>query len=635
MLRRLWLVCAALPLLLSRPLAAQEDALNLPAALYTLTNEGSVQRYGLGTEGLRTVTPQGVFVVDFGAAPDDRWLAYRTEAGLFLREMYTEADTPLDGPAADTPPLRGRGDTVAWAPDGAALAVTTAAGVRVYFVNGAPPLDLTEGPALQVSWSPGGRFLAAETAGGDWWIYRRDGAALTLASAVPAASGLAWDGPGALLFTPAGGGLARMNLDQGNAQTPLLDAGWVAALPFAQPDGAVALLGRRAEDSSAAPGYGRLLVLPPGAANPELLAEEPVELADLRWAPGGRLLVKFQGGVFALVDPASGQGFPLPIGGAVAYSWGPPLPERVTGLELPASGFFLAQIGAGPAQVWRLPADGTPPAPLTVEEAGVSSFGVAPDGQRVVYSSGTRLLLRRLDSDSAEPVEIAALAAAEPAQPAFSPDGGRVAYVDSGALWLLALAEGAPRRLAAGDFAAPAFAPDVDALLVAVTGAAGSQPALVDLNSGEVIPLGAPGQAALWLSGGRIALYGPGAGLSVASVQALEQPAALLPPLVDVDAVGLVSAERLRLSLPARALGPSPLRVIELDSTSGAVDRDRVFVGGYLLGPVFSPGASHVAGYRWRDAAGRGPLTVRDLAAGGQVTLAEPPLVWNFTWAQR
>lgn len=635
MLRRWGLVCAVLVgALLAR---AQEDALNLPTALYTLANEGVVQRYGLGTEGLRTVTPEGVFVVDFGVAPDDRWLAYRTEAGLFLREMYRETDTMLDGPAADTPPLRGRGDTVAWSPDGMALAVTTATGVRVYFVDGAPPLALTEGQALQVSWSPDSRFLAAETDSGAWWIYRRDGATIALTSAVPAASGLAWDSAaGALLFAPAAGGLVRMNLDLANAQTPLLGPDWIAALPFARADGAVAFLGRRADDSSVAAGYGRPLILPLGAAVPEPLGEALIELADLRWAPGGQLLVKFQDGVFALIEPTSGQGFPLPVGGAVAYGWGPPLPEGVTGLALPADGFFLAQIGAGPAQVWRLPADGAPPAPITLEEGGVSSFGVAPDGRRIVYSSGTRLLLLRLDENDAEPVEIVALAADKPAQPVFSPDGSRVAYVDGGALWLLALAEGTPRRLAEGSFAEPTFAPDVNALLVTlVTETTDGQPALVDPTSSEVIPLGAPGQLAQWLPGGRIALYGPQAGFSVVSVQALEQPAALLPSLVDVDAVGLASAERLRVSLPARGLGPSPLRVIELDSASGAVDRDHVFVGGYLLGPVFSPGASHVAGYRWQDSAGRGPLTVRELAAGRQFTLVEPPLVWNFTWAQR
>jgi hypothetical protein len=314
----------------------------------------------------------------------------------------------------------------------------------------------------------------------------------------------------------------------------------------------------------------------------------------------------------------------------VAYSWGPLLPESVTGAELPAAGFFLAQIGAGPAQVWRLPADGAAPAPVTAEEAGVTSFGVAADGQQLAYSSGGRLLL--LSLDGSEPVEIAALAGDGPAQPAFSPDGARVAYVDDDGLWLLTLAAGAPRLLAAGAFQAPLFAPDVDALLV--SDAADGRPALVDVTSAEVIPLGAAGQSARWLPGGRVALYGPQAGISVASVQALDTPAVLLPPLVDVDAVGLAGGDRLRLSLPARALGPSPLRVIEIDSATGAVDRGQVFVGGYLLAPVFSPDSGYVAGLRWRDSDGRGPLALRELATGRQVTLAEPPLVWNFTWAQ-
>ena len=634
MLRRFWFACVALALLLTGTLLAQ-DALNLPAALYILTNEGSVQRYGLGTEGIRAVTPAGAFVVDFGVAPDDRWLAYRTEAGLFLRDMHSENETALDSAEAGTPPLRGRGDTVAWEPGGAALAVTTADGARVYFMGGeAAPLALRDGAALQLGWSPTGRYLAAESEGGDWWIYRRDGAALALTSVVPAAPEMAWVGGDALVFAPADGGLVRMDLAQGNAQTALLDSAWQVALPALWPDGALLLLGRRANDSATEAGSGRLLALQPGAADAEPLADAPVELAHLRWMPARQILVKFEGGVFALVDPHSGQGFPLPVSGAVAYSWGPVLPESVAGAELPADGFFLAQPGAdaGPAQVWRLPADGAPAAPLTNEEAGVTSFGVAADGQRLIYSSGGRLLLLRLDGS--EPVEVAALAADGPAQPAFSPDGGRAAYLDGDGLWLVDLAAGAARQLAAGAFSAPAFAPDVNALLVAVSEAGGSRPALVDITSSEVIPLGAAGQLARWLPGGRVALYGPQAGISVASLQALDQPAALLPPLVAVDAVGLAGGDRLRLSLPAQTRGPAPLRVIEIDSLTGAVDRGQVFVGGYLLSPLFSPGATHVAGYRWRDSAGRGPLTLRELATGRQVTLAEPPLVWGFAWAQ-
>lgn len=633
LLRRLWFACAALLLAANVPLA--QDALNLPAALYILTNDGSVQRYGLGTEGIRAVTPADVFVVDFGVAPDDIWLAYRTEAGLFLRDMHRETEIALDDDSAGTPPLRGRGDTVAWEPGGAALAVTTADGARVYFTHeAAPPLDLRDGAALQLSWSPTGRYLAAETDGGGWWVYRRDGAALALTSAVPAAVGLAWAGSDALVFAPADGGLARMDLDQGNAQTTLLNSGWLVTLPVVRADdGALLLLGRRAADTALETGQGLLLALQPGAAEAEPLADAPVALADLRWMPDRQILVKFEGGVFALVDPFSGQGFPLPVSGAVAYSWGPVLPESVMGVALPADGFFLARPGAdaGPAQVWRLPADGAPAAPVTAEEAGVSSFGVAPGGQQLAYSSGGRLLLLRLDG--ADPLEIAALAADAPAQPAFSPDGARVAYLDAGGLWLAELAGGAPRQLAAGAFSAPAFAPDVNALLVAVSDGAASRPALVDVTSAEVIPLGAAGQAARWLPGGRVTLYGLDAGISAVSVGALDQPLALLPPLVAVDAVGLAGGDRLRLSLPLQARGPAPLRVIELDSLTGAVDRGQVFVGGYLLGPVFSPGATHVAGYRWYDSAGHGPLTLRELASGRQVTLAQPPLAWDFTWA--
>ena len=74
-----WLFCFAL-LLIAGPLLAQ-DGLNLPSALYVLTAEGRVDRYGLGAEGVRMITPEDEFVIDFGVAPDGNWLAYRTEIG--------------------------------------------------------------------------------------------------------------------------------------------------------------------------------------------------------------------------------------------------------------------------------------------------------------------------------------------------------------------------------------------------------------------------------------------------------------------------------------------------------------------------------------------------------------------------
>jgi hypothetical protein len=63
-LMKRWLVWIIIALF-ATPLAAQEDALNLPAALFVLSNEGQISRYGLGAEGVRTVTPEDSFIIDW------------------------------------------------------------------------------------------------------------------------------------------------------------------------------------------------------------------------------------------------------------------------------------------------------------------------------------------------------------------------------------------------------------------------------------------------------------------------------------------------------------------------------------------------------------------------------------------
>ena len=63
MLRRLFLLLAMH--LLTFPAAAQE-ALELPADLFVLLNDGRIQRYGVGASGVRTVTPEGAYIIDFG-----------------------------------------------------------------------------------------------------------------------------------------------------------------------------------------------------------------------------------------------------------------------------------------------------------------------------------------------------------------------------------------------------------------------------------------------------------------------------------------------------------------------------------------------------------------------------------------
>ncbi|MBC7810701.1 MAG: hypothetical protein H7175_06115, partial [Burkholderiales bacterium] len=113
--RRLAILCAVLFLVALFSTTTAQDALNLPADLYVLLNEGHVERYGTGAMGVRTVTPEDEFVLDFGVAPDGNWLAYRTQEALFITDLHSGYSTALDTDA-DFPATRGEGDTVAWSP---------------------------------------------------------------------------------------------------------------------------------------------------------------------------------------------------------------------------------------------------------------------------------------------------------------------------------------------------------------------------------------------------------------------------------------------------------------------------------------------------------------------------------------
>ncbi len=324
-----WLLAVAFS-----PVQAQEgDALDLPAALFVLTNEGRVDRYGLGSEGIRAVTPQSAFVLDFGVAPDGDWLAYRTETMLALRRVSNGEGVTLDEGGASVPSVRGQGDTIAWSPGGDAIAVTTLEGGRVYLGSAPNPftnaanvvaLDLAEGAFYQFIWSPDGRYLAGEVADNVWWIYRRDGNTLSLTSAITSSVGVAWTSGFEIAFAPLEGGLYLMNLDNANAQTTLLDDTWNYALPTLADDDLLKFFGRQKADPVITEGFGRLLGLAAGTPAVQNLSEVAVELAGLQWAPRGHLMIALRNSTLILLDPVTGNAFTLPIENAVAYDWGVP-----------------------------------------------------------------------------------------------------------------------------------------------------------------------------------------------------------------------------------------------------------------------------------------------------------------------
>ncbi len=478
MVRRIFVMLILLVITGASLQAQQGEALELPADLYVLTNDGIVQRYGVGASGVLNLSPEGAYVLDMGVDDRGERLAYRTQDGLFVRSL-TDLNAPpvqIEGATASIPPYRGRGKTIAFSPvngavPGTAIAYTTENAVRLYFepALGGTPIFQTiteQGMYTDLSWSPGGRYLAAETDGGIWWIYRRDPGSVTLTSVVTSSVGTAWASDAEIIFAPTEGGLKIMNLDLANQQTDLLPTTFEYRLPVLDADDNLLVFGRAFDDANTPAGYGLLLRLARGATQLETLGRTPIELTGLRWVPGGTLMIAFQAGVLAVFDPASGYGFALPIENAVAYDWGPYIPPELrpvyvapevtgeasespvdappvlttptpapvgtaVGMPLPAAGFFLARDGFDVAQVWTLPRSGSPPEVLTYADFDVTDFTPSPDGSRVVYVSDGQLWLQEVDSFI--PESLTTLRSLAPANASFSPDGTRIAYTDEGA----------------------------------------------------------------------------------------------------------------------------------------------------------------------------------------------------------
>jgi hypothetical protein len=637
---------------------AQLDALDLPTALYVLGNSGQVQRIGAGTEGLATVTPEDEFVLDFAVAPDDQWLAYRTEDGLYLDRMFTEDEPELLDSGAGIPPFRGRGDSLAWSPAGDALLASTPTGGRFLVINTDPVTtsDLREGGLVQISWSPGGSFLAGQIEIGGWWIYRRDGNTLALHAAIPAATDVTWRDDSRLVFTPPEGGLIEMNLAQANAQTVLLDDLWVYSQPAALADGTLLAFGREKTDTETPEGYLNLIQLPPGADRSSIRGQTPIEAAGLRWAPGGQLMLLFRGGALALVLPDTGSGLSLPISDVVAYSWGPPPLPRAAGVVTPYNGYFLGEGEGGVRQVWRLPADGSFALPLTAAGADVTTYAISRDETQIAYASDGRIWVLNLTDPEAVPVE-------RVEQPGiirdlvFSPDGTRLSYTtaeriaqSNGGIVIVGvnaedgpgsfiLDNGQPDALGAPPFyRQPQFAPNLNALLVTISESELTSFGIYDLSANELNPLGTFDRA-LWVPDGRILVYGTGIGIgdppptidigvfdaTLTTVQTL----ANLPAPLRIEAASAVGAVRARFVIGRGGRGPAPVSVVDLNLNTGALGS--AIPAGFLLNPVFSPDGNWLAG----QTRPQGPISIRSLETGTQVVINGPARIGDFQWGEK
>jgi len=630
--------------LLSISTSAQ-DALNLPTELYILLNDGQVERYGLGADGVQTVTPENEFIIDFGIASDDNWLAYRTTTGLYISSVYEPDSLQLMDESADVPPIRGNGDTLAWSPDDSALAYVTLNGIRVYFRDGSTT-DIPVNQVQHLQWSPDGAFLLAETAENIWWIYRRVGINMPLSSVIPSSRGITWLTDGILIFAPAEGGLLTMDLNDNNAQTTIMATSQTYSLPYLIGDGVYRVF-VQGDDSN----FGRLMILQideNGSVITEEIGEGDVELARIRWAPGGNLLIAFQGGVMALVDPISGQGFTLPITSAVSYDWGEVQSNSVDVIVADEDIYFLGEDIMSIRQIWTFAEDGVPFS-ITPATGDITAYDITSNGQKIAYISQDQLwLYNRADDELTSLVE-----SGDPMRsPRFSRDETRIAYaVDSvenngnGGIWLLSiddsentliLANGA----AGSDNASPPFyrepkwAPNINALLVKASGSETTSLSILDVNTLEVVPLGQYDDG-FWLNDGRVVAWGTGIGIGTPQASEIvildpntqQEPIPLftLPADILVERLVQVNNNELQLITRQNTFGPSSLLVVSVPIQGTP---ERLFAMPPLIDPVFSADGNSVAGLTHPN----GNFVWYESEAQSQQILTFPRRIGDIIW---
>jgi WD40 repeat protein len=617
-------------------LTRAQDGLDLPAALYVLTTDGQVQRFGVGIEGLSTVTPDDQTVLDFGVAPDDNWIAFRTEKGLYFRNIYTGQQEQVEDQRAGQPVVTGHNDTIAWSPAGDAVAYATAYGARVRFAGAAAPgfIDLSEGASVGLIWSPFGDYLAAEAEDNIWWLYRREGQQLILTGAIPSSLGLTWVSRSELVFAPAEGGLIKMDLASANYQTVLLDNSWNYALPYLLPDGTIAAIGREKNDVTVPEGSGRLIGLAPGAARSAYLSETPVEISGLRWAPGGQFMIAAKGGALALIIAATGAGLTLPISDVVSFNWGPRPLERVNGLSMSSAGYFLAALEADVRQIWRLPKDGAFAVPLTTTSVPITLYAVSPDDRHLAYVTADNRLW--LQSGEEEPRQLVTVSEDGIGDLAFSLDSQQIAYADLNSGFNLISAESGDPILTLPDstYTKLEFAPNLNALLLeSVQSDQRRYYSLLDLNSQEALAVG-QFEAAIWLQNGRLLAYhNQGAQAALLQQVVVIDPATMQPqdlasipyPARILDMRALTGV-RARLVIGSYQTGPRAVNVVDVLTTRG--DLSGVGAGGFMVNPALSPDGRFLAG-QTHDG---GPLTIRDLETGQQVVIDAPPRIALFRW---
>ena len=633
-----------------QPVHAQ-DGQDLPTELYILLNTGEIQQIGLGTAGIQTVTPPELFILDFTIAPDNITLTYRTEEGIFLRNMFAETAEPtqLDGVDADIPPLRGRGQTMAWSPLGDALAYTTAFGARIYFNTDETPTyaNIPISPVLHLVWSQDGTYLAAEAENNVWWIYQRNGTQMDLVSALPSSIGFAWADDARLVFAPLEGGLFLMDLSNANQQSQLADTSNLYRLPYVREDGTLTVFTKSPDlqDVGESQYFYQRLELVNNTANIINTGQQLVDISGVTWAPQGDFLIFFQSGNVGIVFPEFGARFEIPVEDSVAFAWGVPRPPTATGFTMTYGGYFLSPDGLGIQQVWQLPRNGLPAIQLTVSDTDVTAYGVSHTGGVIAYTDGDLLFRITVDANGnpSEPQEWAEIDGAIH-DFVFSPDDQTLIYASpSDGIMSLAIDSIEPSVLIPNVdnsiYVNPQFARNINALMVTKITDNVRELFMYDFGASDLLFLGTY-EVGEWLTDGRVVVYSDVAlteeldafyEVSVIDPNALASE--ILTPLriaglyvvdtqeVDTDVIRVLLGNN-------NAFVPNPLNLVEVTISVGEPNDITAFP--FMVDPQLSPDGGFIAGLTQPN----GALIVYNVEQNQAFTLANSGQISQFQWTK-
>ncbi|HLY25301.1 MAG TPA: hypothetical protein VKQ72_03110 [Aggregatilineales bacterium] len=646
-------------LLTGVPIRAQEGRA-LPAPLCALSNQRLVC-YDQQTAAPHILSAPGQQVVDFAFAPDGNWLVYRADGILTIVSAADSGSAFVidrQGPA----PLSITPATVslAWSPDGRAIAYATAFGLRVALPPDSPAdaphyLNDLSRPYDNLRFSADGHYLAAQGEDGQWVIFaldpnKVDGDAMRTVREIPQAGELAWLDDNSFIVAPQAGGLERLAAEGKNAPAWTLAQDHFTKL-LSISNGQVVATHPDPGDT-----IGSVVsITPDGKVLP--LGNSKIDSRAV-WGPDGQVMLYIDSGTPILVDRGTGAEDMLPVRGVSRIAWAPPPTESATSLALDADLYFLAPDGEGRDQLWRLAGSGKETArPLSAEPYTVLDYAVRSDGQGAVLTSGGQLLAVTFDpaapGDPTQDMILALLddsgAVSQGGQPAWQPDGKGLIFRDRAGLYNVPFSKASstqpgtpqaqPPKVAPfrkGSFFHPRFSPDGRTLLVeqldpkATSGQ--PQPALIDLANGQMTALKTgSGERLQWAgSNALLAFSGNGASGNLRLIGA--QSAASQGQVADRtvgDPAWRIADAHLHsdgsLSLLREVGWPAGPEVVQgysakLDASGTLNSLQMSAKSGVIADAVLSPGGGFAAGFEQTGTIDT--LVILDMTTGTKVRIA-------------